>query len=68
MYVTDMMIKDTFEGDFLSLKPVWAKYQNPQNYQFRIFLQFAPGIFSTHGQNIVFPKLILWYSEAIISV
>ena len=33
MYVTDKMI-DTFEGDFLSLKPVSAK--------FVIFLQFAP--------------------------
>lgn len=40
----------------------------PQNGQFCIFLQFASDVFSTHGQNIIFPKNILWYLETSISM
>ena len=54
------MIKDTFESDVLSLKSLFEpNTRAPQITNFVIFLQFAPGVFSTHGQNIVFPQLIL---------
>ena len=68
MKITEKMIKNISESDILHLKPVWAKYCSPQNFQFCNFLKLASDVFSTHGQNIIFPKWILPYLETSISM